>query len=227
MPSNPCKTPGPPEPAHCSSASWGLSLACQEVSPLCLQRPQYLCYLFLINSLLSEILCLDILLQLVLRLPRQRCLPVGLRPQVLGETGGSACDVGARVRAGKCGCRHEPGHRGHGTRVPGLVTSLAGEEGCWGGVGPCTLCWAPRRALAPLPGAPAPTEGPAQHRGPGRHQLEGHEDPGSGSHALQAPSVSPPEPKPWCVPRTRRDAWPTVSLLPRTQQDHRDTKSWV
>lgn len=117
------------------AASWGLSPACQEVSPLCLQRPHYLCYLFLINSPLSEILCLDILLQLVLRLPRQRCLPVGLRPQVLGETGGSACDVGARLRAGKCGCRHEPGHRGRGTRVPGLVTSLAGEGRLLGGSG--------------------------------------------------------------------------------------------
>ena len=39
------------------TASGQLSLARLEVSPLCLQLPHYLCSLFLINSLLSEILC--------------------------------------------------------------------------------------------------------------------------------------------------------------------------
>ena len=59
------------EPAHCSnSVLWAL-LVCPEVSAGSLQHCHYLCSLFLINSLLSEILCLEILFLAALGLPRQ------------------------------------------------------------------------------------------------------------------------------------------------------------
>ena len=74
-------------------ASCRLSLGCQEVSPLSLQRLHYLHSLLLINSLPSEMLCLEILFQLALELPGQKCVlyRLGFFPQVWNTAAANIC----------------------------------------------------------------------------------------------------------------------------------------
>lgn len=163
----------------------------------------------------------------MLRLPRQCCLSIGLRPQVHRETGGGTCDVRHRDKSREM--RLLPRATVNvAQRFQALSPAWWERKGCWEGVGPCTHCWGSHGGLWHL--CPALQPPWKAQRSTETQDVTSRRD-----TRIWAPAAPPckhrPSPRqnlsPGCVPRTQRDAWPRVGLLPRTQQDHRDTKSWV
>lgn len=175
----------------------------------------------------------------MLRLPRQCCLSsrsdclsvglrsVGLRPQFRHETGGSTCD--ARYSDKSRETRLLPRATANVAQsFQALSPAWWERKGCWEGVGPCTHCWGPHGGLWRLCPALQPPR-------KAQRSTETQDVTSLRDTRIRAPAAPPCRHRlspcqnlsPGCVPRTRRDAWPTVGLLPRTQQDHRDTKTWV